>query len=86
VASEIAALLDAGSRVALRTDDSLIDAGAGARHRARLLTHLALVEPRGNNSQPTRAEPGDDASRPTRARPGDDASASLRGERLAEPT
>jgi uncharacterized protein (DUF58 family) len=71
-ASEIAALLDAGSRVALRTDDGLIDAGAGARHRARLLTYLALVEPDGT-CQPTFVEPGDDAS------------ASLRNEHLAEP-
>ncbi len=51
-ASEIAALLDAGSRVALRTDDDLIDAGAGARHRARLLSYLALVEPSSNVAQP----------------------------------
>ena len=73
VASEIAALLDAGSRVALRTDDELIDAGAGVRHRARLLTYLALVEPGGGTSQPTFVESGDDAS------------AFLRNERLAEP-
>jgi uncharacterized protein (DUF58 family) len=46
-ASEIAALLDAGSRVTLRTDDDLIEPGAGARHRARLLAYLALVEPSG---------------------------------------
>jgi len=46
-ASEIAALLDAGSRVALRTDDELIDAAAGTRQRARLLSYLALVEPSG---------------------------------------
>jgi len=59
--------------VALRTDDGLIEAGAGVRHRARLLTHLALVEPSGGTSQPTLVEPGDDAS------------ASLRNERLAEP-
>ncbi len=62
VASEIAALLDAGSRVALRTDDSLIAAGSGVRHRARLLTHLALVEPAGVRSQPSPFELGDDAS------------------------
>ena len=72
VASEIATLLDAGSRVALRTDEGLIDAGAGVRHRARLLTYLALVEPGGDTSQPTLAEPGDDAS------------PSLRNEPLAE--
>ncbi len=44
-ASEVAALLDAGTRVALRTDDDLIDADHGSRHRARLLAFLALVEP-----------------------------------------
>ena len=72
VASEIAALLDAGSRVALRTDDGLIDAGSGARHRARLLTYLALVEP-GGDTQSTLVEPGDGAF------------PSLRNEPLAEP-
>ena len=56
VASEIATLLDAGSRVALRTDEGLIDAGAGFRHRARLLTYLALVEP-GDDSPSSRDEP-----------------------------
>ncbi len=74
VASEIAALLDAGSRVALRTDDGLIGAGAGVRQRARLLSYLALVEPGGDASQPILAEP--DAN----------ASPSLRGEPLADPT
>ena len=44
-ASEVAALLDADTRVALRTDDELIAADEGARHRARLLSYLALVEP-----------------------------------------
>lgn len=44
-ASEIAALLDADTRVALRTDDELIAADDGARHRARLMSYLALVEP-----------------------------------------
>jgi len=62
VASEIAALLDAGSRVALRTDDTLIDAGTGVRHRARLLAYLALIEPSGGTSQPALAGPGGDAS------------------------
>ncbi len=56
-ASEIAALLDAGNRVALLTDDDLIDAGTGARHRARLLSYLALVEPSGDLAQPLRSEP-----------------------------
>ena len=51
-ASEIAALLDAGSRVTLRTDDDLIGAGAGARQRTRLLAYLALVEPSGDSAQP----------------------------------
>ena len=54
VASEIATLLDAGSRVALRTDEDLIDADAGVRHRARLLTYLALVEPSGAAPSPLR--------------------------------
>jgi hypothetical protein len=31
--------------VALRTDDDHIDAGDGVRHRVRLLSYLALVEP-----------------------------------------
>jgi uncharacterized protein (DUF58 family) len=69
VASEIAALLDAGSRVALRTDDGLIDAGAGARQRVRLLSYLALVEPGGDASQPILAEPDDNASPPLRNEP-----------------
>ncbi len=56
-ASEIAALLDAGNRVALRTDDDLIDAGAGTRHRARLLSYLALVEPSGDVAQRLPNEP-----------------------------
>jgi uncharacterized protein (DUF58 family) len=55
-ASEIAALLDAGSRVALRTDDGLIDAAAGPRQRARLLAYLALVEPSGDTTQHLRDE------------------------------
>jgi uncharacterized protein (DUF58 family) len=74
VASEIAALIDAGTRVALRTDDGLIVAGAGVRHRARLLTYLALVEPASGTSQPTAVESGDEPS------------ASLRNGPLAEPT
>jgi uncharacterized protein (DUF58 family) len=49
-ASEVAALLDADTRVALRTDDELIAADEGARHRARLLSYLALVEPSRNFS------------------------------------
>jgi uncharacterized protein (DUF58 family) len=77
-ASEIAALLDAGSRVALRTDDDLIGAEAGARHRARLLSYLALVEPAGSTSQPTLGELGDDTSPSVSNEP-------LRNEPLAEP-
>jgi uncharacterized protein (DUF58 family) len=69
VASEIAALLDAGSRVALRIDDDLIDAGAGIRHRARLLTYLALVEPISDTSQPSLIEPADGASLSLRDEP-----------------
>ena len=44
-ASEVVALLEAGARVALRTDASHIEADLGHRQRARLLGCLALVEP-----------------------------------------
>jgi uncharacterized protein (DUF58 family) len=44
-ASEVVALLEAGVRVALRTDASRIEADLGSRHRARLLGCLARVEP-----------------------------------------
>jgi uncharacterized protein (DUF58 family) len=44
-ASRIVAALDAGVRVALRTDDTRLPAAAGERQRARLLGHLARVEP-----------------------------------------
>ena len=44
-ASEVASLLEMGARVALRTDRDYLPAGAGPRHRARLLGHLALVQP-----------------------------------------
>ena len=44
-ASEVAALLARGLRVALRTDREAIDAGDGARPRARLLGFLARVAP-----------------------------------------
>jgi uncharacterized protein (DUF58 family) len=44
-ASRIVAALDAGMRVALRTDGTRLAASAGARQRARLLGHLARVEP-----------------------------------------
>ncbi len=46
-ASEALALLEGGSRVALRTDREFIPPDSGARHRARLLTYLARVEPLG---------------------------------------
>jgi uncharacterized protein (DUF58 family) len=62
-ASEIAALLDAGSRVALRTDDDLVDAGVGTRHRGRLLSYLALVEPSDSATRAERVEPSGDATR-----------------------
>jgi uncharacterized protein (DUF58 family) len=73
VASEVAALLDAGSRVALRTDDGLIDAGSGTRHRTRLLSYLALVEP------------SDGAPPASHGMPEADASLRLHPEPLAEP-
>jgi uncharacterized protein (DUF58 family) len=44
-ASEVAALLDAGTRVALRTDSVHFPADTGQGQRARLLGFLALVEP-----------------------------------------
>jgi uncharacterized protein (DUF58 family) len=43
-ASEVVAFLDAGLRVALRTDGPRIEAGDGRRHRARLLSFLARVQ------------------------------------------
>jgi uncharacterized protein (DUF58 family) len=60
-ASRIVAALDAGVRVALRTDDTRLPAAAGERQRARLLGHLARVEPgepasaAGPRAQPRRA-------------------------------
>jgi uncharacterized protein (DUF58 family) len=44
-ASEVVALLEAGIRVALRTDASRIEAGLGERQRGQLLGLLARVEP-----------------------------------------
>ncbi len=44
-ASEVVALLDAGLRVALRTDSTHIAAGSGPGQRARLLAFLARVGP-----------------------------------------
>lgn len=46
-ASEAVALLDAGLRVALRTDTTRIRAGLGAAQRMRLLDFLARVQPDG---------------------------------------
>jgi uncharacterized protein (DUF58 family) len=44
-ASEVIALLEAGRRVALRTDGDFHEARSGSRQRARLLGFLAQVEP-----------------------------------------
>jgi uncharacterized protein (DUF58 family) len=44
-ASEVAAQLAAGQRVGLRTDGAAFLPGDGARHRARLLSFLATLEP-----------------------------------------
>jgi uncharacterized protein (DUF58 family) len=44
-ASEIVALIDADNRVSLRTDGLCFAADSGQRHRARLLSYLALVQP-----------------------------------------
>jgi len=44
-ASEVAAQLAAGQRVALRTDGAAFLPSDGARHRARLLSFLATLEP-----------------------------------------
>jgi uncharacterized protein (DUF58 family) len=44
-ASEVAAHLAAGERVALRTDGAAFLPGDGARHRAQLLAFLATLEP-----------------------------------------
>jgi uncharacterized protein (DUF58 family) len=44
-ASEVVALLEAGRRVALRTGIDHFAPGAGRAHRARLLRHLAEIQP-----------------------------------------
>jgi uncharacterized protein (DUF58 family) len=54
-ASEIVALLDAGTRVALRTDADWIAPDDGLRQRARLLSHLALIEPDPKSAEPVPA-------------------------------
>jgi uncharacterized protein (DUF58 family) len=51
-ASEVVALLEAGRRVALRTDTECLAAGDGAAHRARVLSFLARVEPAERAAQP----------------------------------
>jgi uncharacterized protein (DUF58 family) len=56
-ASEVAAHLDSGLRVALRTDDERIEPGSGPAQRTRLLCYLALVEP-------SSARPEEAAGRP----------------------
>jgi uncharacterized protein (DUF58 family) len=44
-ASEIVALLDSDRRVSLRTESGRFEADSGQRHRARLLSFLALIQP-----------------------------------------
>jgi uncharacterized protein (DUF58 family) len=44
-ASEIVALIDGNNRVSLSTVGRCFGADSGHRHRARLLSHLALVQP-----------------------------------------
>ncbi len=50
-ASEVVALLETGSRVSLRTDGTLIQAGHGASQRGRLLGFLAKVAPAARASE-----------------------------------
>jgi uncharacterized protein (DUF58 family) len=57
-ASRVVAALDAGVRVALRTDETRLPAAAGVRQRARLLGHLARVEPEEPAGAGPRAQPG----------------------------
>ena len=54
-ASEVVAHLDAGYRVGLRTDHDHIAPDTSARHRARLLGFLALVEPRVAQPEPVQS-------------------------------
>jgi len=51
-ASEVVALLEAGARVALRTDARRIEADLGDRQRRRLLAFLARVEPGAAQEKP----------------------------------
>lgn len=55
-ASDVAANLRGGLRVALQTDAAAFSYGDGATHRRRLLTHLALVAP-GATARPAGAAP-----------------------------
>jgi len=48
-ASEVVAHLSTGLRVGLLTDDDHLPPGEGRQQRARLLTHLARVQPRGTH-------------------------------------
>ena len=52
-ASEVVGHLEHGLRVALRTDCEWIEAGSGAAHRGRLLSFLALVQPRSSEAEPS---------------------------------
>ena len=52
VASEAHHLLERGLRVALRTDDELLEAHAGTKQRSHLLGFLALVAPRPREELP----------------------------------
>ena len=58
-ASEVAALLERGLRVGLRTDADRLATGAGAAQRARLLGFLARVAP--GPRERSRAQRGDRA-------------------------
>ncbi len=52
-ASEVVAHLDAGMRVGLLTDDDRLEPGEGRKQRARLLSHLARVQPRDAGAEAT---------------------------------
>lgn len=54
-ASEVAAWLEAGTRVSLRTDSELIAPADGAAQRARILSYLALVQPDPSSADPVSA-------------------------------
>jgi uncharacterized protein (DUF58 family) len=66
-ASEALAHLEAGLRVALRTDDERIEPASGPGQRARLLGYLARIEPgAGGNDDRERAPAGRPEARPGR--------------------